>query len=115
MTDTPKKTRKPSSKINLIEDPYGFSTLEISEAQSRDEELELDEIRDEEGTEATAETATQDDSDAALEKLAETIQQAVDEEERAEAEADAGADVPDAQTELAAQIAEDQALQAQEK
>lgn len=110
-----------NSLVSLVADPFALPNVEIAEAQEDAEPLNLDEILDEEPEfEAQADHGT-------LDRLADVISEQV-ETDRREAEeivaqaADALAEwAPDAEakaaqeaaTQLAAQIAEDQALQAQ--
>jgi segregation and condensation protein B len=109
MSDTTeKKSRKRTGKITLIEDPYGFSNLEISEAQKSDEELDLDEPVEITAADVAAAEET-------LDRVADRVREADEASAAEEAEADAEAELPSAETELAAQIAEDQALQEQMK
>jgi segregation and condensation protein B len=104
-----KKTKKDKDVVALIENPYGFKTLEVTEDQNNSEELEGldDDIQEELGE---LEIAEEDpivmsklaravaDSDAAhAEELADTVKEGLSEEEAA--------------AELARQIAEDQALE----
>src|SRR5690349_7277440 len=90
MSNKDKKHRP--SVVTLIEDPYGLNTLEISDAQNNPEELDLDR-----GMEEHSELI-----DDQLNKLAQAI---ADQEVEEPVKPDFN---PDA--ELAAQIAEDQAL-----
>ncbi|HUP58046.1 MAG TPA: SMC-Scp complex subunit ScpB, partial [Bdellovibrionota bacterium] len=109
MSDTTeKKSRKKTGKITLIEDPYGFSNLEISEAQKSDEELDLDEPVEITAADVAAAEET-------LDRVADRVREAEEATAAEEAQADAEAELPSAEAELAAQIAEDQALQEQMK
>jgi segregation and condensation protein B len=94
-----KKKKAEQKPVTLIEDPYGFNTLDISDAQSNEDELILDEI----------------DEAAAAEKLSKIAEAVAEAEAVSKAEAEAAPETPEenAEAELAAQIAEDQALQAE--
>src|SRR4051812_49123067 len=111
MSDSKKK--RPDSKVTLIEDPYSFSTLEIQEAQASEDELDLDEAPEE--AEASSPERPVDlaapVSQEEFDRLAEAVAKA-DAETASESEAEPESEA-DAEAELAAQIAEDQALQAE--
>src|SRR4051812_30552040 len=111
MSDS-KKKRSKEAKVSLIEDPYGFSNLEVQEAQASDDELELDEVTEEMDEESGLPVdLAAPVSQAEFDRLAKAVAQA-DSESESESEADqAAADGQSAEAELAAQIAEDQALQ----
>lgn len=104
MTDEKKKD---SATVSLIEDPYGFRTLEIAEAQESSDAIDenLPEMNEEINIE-----------DPGLENTLESLSRAMkQEEERHEEEVSALAEVAakDMADRLAKEIAEDEALQAQ--
>lgn len=99
MSDS-KKKRRNGSGITLVDDPYGFRTPDIQDAQNNEDELELDEVI--EGRETPTESE--------LDRLAEAIAQVEAEEAAAEQEENT---LPTPEEELAAQIEEDQRLQAE--
>src|SRR4051812_31109754 len=114
MSDS-KKKRPKDNKVTLIEDPFGFSTLDIQEAQATDEELPLDEGSEEAEISGKPVDLAAPVSQEEFDRLADAIAKA-DSESESESEADqAAVDGPTAEEELAAQIAEDKALQAQIK
>jgi len=123
------KNKKPiDSIVTLIEDPYGLNTVEISETQENAEELnldedldenlndELDELNDEfaDELEETLDSSSPETSPESLteslddqfDKLAQVIAETVNAEEQTQL----AQTRIDPETELAAQIAEDQAL-----
>jgi segregation and condensation protein B len=89
---------KESETISLIENPYGFETLEITEDQNNpDFEQEIDTDSEEDAIDMSKLARAVADSDAAhAEEVSETLRAGLSEQE--------------AQEELARQIAEDQAL-----
>jgi segregation and condensation protein B len=125
MSEKIKKNRKQKRPIALVEDPFGFKTLEVSQAQASETEQNLgddfsDELEedleddfDDEETELSIESAEK--ADKALTRIAEAVAEqteadlavAVLQEESPQEIAVQAAE------ELARQIAEDQALQAE--
>jgi segregation and condensation protein B len=102
------KSKTPNKdNVSLIEDPYGLTTLEIAEAQKQLDELDLDSV--DEGVE-TGDFKAADLDESELKKLEEALA-----EEGQKFKETLKTLARDSSEELAAQIAEDQALEAQLK
>jgi segregation and condensation protein B len=86
--------------VALIEDPYGMNTLEISDAQNIMDELDLDQDLD---------TSDLEQSSASVEEQLEKLAQAISDQEAKETEEPLQNEI-NPEVDLAAQIAEDQAL-----
>jgi segregation and condensation protein B len=98
-------SRKKKDTTTLIEDPFGIPTLEIAEAQASNEELEIDGdlVLDEEKDRQT------------LEGLAAAMKNETEALEASLTKVTAGETEDEARARLAAEIAEDQALAAEER